>query len=138
MPEVTRESVGLPWIGGRGGKDRRKALQHKLMLGVISAMLGGLLQGCTANKQASQDESNLANAAKDVAIPLEAGKKQDPLPATDEVVSQGQVLAYREPGKELRVLKGAGQTTGRPNLRTSCSDVLAVEEHLPGIRLEQP
>jgi mono/diheme cytochrome c family protein len=90
MPEVTRESVGLPWIGGRGGNHRRVALQHKLMLGVISVTLGGLLQGCTANKQASQDESNLANAAKDVAIPLEAGKKQNPLPATDEVVSQGQ------------------------------------------------
>ena len=90
MPEPMRESVGLPWIGGWGGNDRRVALKHKLMLGVISAMLGALLQGCTADKQPSQGETDLANAAKDVTIPLEAGKMRNPLPETDEVVSQGQ------------------------------------------------
>ena len=90
MPELIRESVGLPWIGGWGGNDRCVALKHKLMLGVISAMLGALLQGCTADKNPSQGETSLANAAKDVAIPLEAGKMKNPLPETDEVVSQGQ------------------------------------------------
>ena len=90
MPEFMRESAGLPWIGGRGGGDRSVALKHKLMLGVIGAMLGALLQGCTAEKHPSQGETSLANAAKDVTIPLEAGKKKNPLPATDEVVSQGQ------------------------------------------------
>jgi mono/diheme cytochrome c family protein len=59
------------------------------MLGLIGAMLGALLQGCTADKPPSQGETNLANAAKDVSIPLEAGKMQNPLPDTDEVVSQG-------------------------------------------------
>jgi cytochrome c553 len=49
-----------------------------------------LLQGCTANKQPSQGETSLANAAKDVTIPLEAGKMKNPLPETDEVLSQGQ------------------------------------------------
>ena len=82
--------MGLPWIGGWRGGDRGVALKHKLMLGVISAMLGALLQGCTADKNPSQGETNLANAAKDVAIPLEAGKMKNPLPETDEVVSQGQ------------------------------------------------
>jgi hypothetical protein len=48
----------------------RTALKHKLMLGVISAMLGALLQGCAADKHPSQEETNLANAAKDVTIPL--------------------------------------------------------------------
>src|SRR5271154_5389112 len=90
MPELIRESVGLPWIGGWGGRDRSVALKHKLMLGVMSAMLGVLLQGCTADKPPSQGETGLANAAKDVAIPLEAGKMKNPLPETDEVVSQGQ------------------------------------------------
>ena len=90
MPELMRESVGLPWIGGWDGNDRCVALKHKLMLGVISAMLGALLQGCTADKHPSQEETTLANAAKDVAIPLEAGKKKNPLPETDEVVSQAQ------------------------------------------------
>src|ERR1700689_5602131 len=60
------------------------------MLGVISAMLGGLLTGCAADKHPSQDETSVANAAKDVVIPLEAGKMKNPLPQTDEVVSQGQ------------------------------------------------
>ena len=89
MPEPMKESVGLRWIGAWSGNDRRMALKHKLMLGVIGAMLGALLQGCTAGKQPSQEETSVANAAKDVTIPLEAGKMKNPLPATDEVVSQG-------------------------------------------------
>jgi mono/diheme cytochrome c family protein len=60
------------------------------MLGVMSAMLGALLPGCTADKHPSQGETDLADAAKDVTIPLEAGKKTNPLAETDEVVSQGQ------------------------------------------------
>ena len=90
MPELTRESVGLPWIGGWRAGDRSVALKRKLMLGVISAMLGALLQGCAAGKHPSPEETNLANAAKDVTIPLEAGKMKNPVPETDEVVSQGQ------------------------------------------------
>src|SRR5271155_4961309 len=70
--------------------DRSAALKYKLTLGVISAMLGALLTGCTANKPPSDGETSLANAAKDVTIPLEAGKMKNPLPETDEVVSQGQ------------------------------------------------
>jgi mono/diheme cytochrome c family protein len=91
MPECVKESTDLPWIGC-GGVDRGMALNHKLMLGVMSAMLGALLQGCTAGKQPSQGETSLANAAKDVAIPLEAGKMKNPLPETAEVVSQGQEI----------------------------------------------
>jgi mono/diheme cytochrome c family protein len=128
MTELTKESVGVPLIGGcRGGdgsvalwqyrnwcrpklqafswfsseenhtsrspsghSNCETALKHKLMLGVISAMLGALLAGCTADKQPSQGETSLANAAKDVTIPLEAGKMKNPLPETDEVISQGQ------------------------------------------------
>ena len=66
------------------------ALKHKLMLGALGAVLGALLLGCKAGKQPSQAETSLANAAKDVIIPLEAGKMKNPLPETDEVVSQGQ------------------------------------------------
>ena len=77
MPERIRESVGP------------SSLKYKLMLGVISVMLGALLQGCTAGKP-SQEETSLANAAKDVTIPLEAGKMKNPLPETAEIVSQGQ------------------------------------------------
>ncbi len=90
MPELMTKSVGLPWIGGWGGGDRSVALKRKLMLGVISAILGALLPGCTADKHPSKEETTLANAAKDVVIPLEAGGKKNPLPETDEVLSQGQ------------------------------------------------
>ena len=90
MPERMRESVGLPWIGGWGGGDPRVAPQPKLRLGVITAILGTLLAGCSADKQPSRGETSLANAAKDVVIPLEAGKMTNPLAETDDVVSQGQ------------------------------------------------
>jgi mono/diheme cytochrome c family protein len=90
MPELMTEPAGRPRIGRRGVGHRRVAPKHKLILGVICATLGALLQGCPANKSPSQGETSLANAAKDVAIPLEAGKMQNPQPATDEVVSQGQ------------------------------------------------
>jgi mono/diheme cytochrome c family protein len=81
--------VGLPWMGSLREGDRTVALKHKLMLVAVSAMLGALLQGCSAGKQPSQGETSLADAAKDVAIPLEAGKMNNPLPESSEVVSQG-------------------------------------------------
>ena len=90
MAEPIRETAGLPWIGGWRGSDCCAALKHKLMFGVISAMLGALIQGCAADRHTSQEETSLANVAKDVTIPLEAGRMKNPLPETDEVVSQGQ------------------------------------------------
>jgi mono/diheme cytochrome c family protein len=65
------------------------ALKHKPMLAAIGVILSTLLQGCTADKHPSAAETALANAAKDVVIPLEAGKMKNPLPETDDVVSQG-------------------------------------------------
>jgi mono/diheme cytochrome c family protein len=122
-----RESVGLPWIGGWGGTDRSAAVKHKLMLGVIGAMLGALLQGCTADKHPSQEETDLANAAKDVAIPLEAGKKQNPLPETDEVVSQGQEVFLGScaqcHGADARGDTGIGRNMAPPAMDLSSSHV---------------
>ncbi|GGG88603.1 cytochrome P460 family protein [Edaphobacter dinghuensis] len=90
MPELMRESANLLWIGRWDRANCSAALKHKLMVGVVSAALGVLLSGCTANKQPSEQEASLANAAKDVTIPLQAGKMTNPLPETDEIVSQGQ------------------------------------------------
>src|SRR5271157_2814177 len=90
MAELVTESEGLSWIGGRGGGDRSVALKHKPVLGAIGMMLCALLAGCTADNHPSKEETTLVNAAKDVVIPLEAGKMKNPLPETDEIVSQGQ------------------------------------------------
>jgi mono/diheme cytochrome c family protein len=90
MRELTTKCLGWLPIGEWGLSGSRVALKQKVKLGVVSAMLGFLLQGCTADKQPSRAETSLANAAKDVVIPLEAGKMKNPLPETDEVVTQGQ------------------------------------------------
>jgi mono/diheme cytochrome c family protein len=87
MPE---RMVSLPWIGRLGEVCRSVAPKRKAMLGATCAILCALLQGCTAGKAPSRGESSLANAAKDVTIPLEAGKMKNPLPETAEVISQGQ------------------------------------------------
>src|SRR6202012_5573285 len=76
MPELPRKFAGL----------------HKLALGLSSAMLCALIAACAADNPPSKGETTLANAAKDVTIPLEAGKMKNPLPETDEVVSQGQAV----------------------------------------------
>jgi mono/diheme cytochrome c family protein len=68
------------------------ALKHKLTLGIIGAILGALQQGCTADKHPSAAETVLANVAKDVVIPLEAGEKKNPLPETDDVLAGGRVV----------------------------------------------
>jgi mono/diheme cytochrome c family protein len=65
------------------------AIKYKLMLGATSAILGALLPGCTAHTHPSRGETTLANAAKDVVIPFEAGEKKNPVPESDEVLSQG-------------------------------------------------
>ena len=90
MSQGLSESVGLPSINGWLAGYRSVAPKRKRMLCISSAVLGALLAGCAADKGPSKEETSLANAAKDVTIPLEAGKMKNPLPETDEVVSQGQ------------------------------------------------
>jgi len=51
-----------------------------------------LLPACTATKKPSQVETTLANMAKDVVIPIEAGDLKDPLPASTQVVEEGRQL----------------------------------------------
>ena len=121
MPELLTNSVGLPWIGGWGGGNR-SALKHKLMLGVISAMLGALLQGCTADKHPSKQETTLANVAKDVVIPLEAGRMKNPLPETDEVASQGQAV-FLESCALCHGADGRGQTSIGRNMYPPAADL---------------
>jgi cytochrome c553 len=89
MPELMMKSVSLPLVAGWVGDGRSVARKRKLALGLISTVLCAF-PGCTADKQPSKEETSLANAAKDVVIPLKAGMMKNPLPQTDEVLSQGQ------------------------------------------------
>jgi mono/diheme cytochrome c family protein len=57
--------------------------------------MGGLTLACTANRQPSRVETTLANAAKDVVIPIEAEKKKDPAPDTEQAVNQGRDVFLR-------------------------------------------
>jgi mono/diheme cytochrome c family protein len=47
---------------------------------------------CTAHKQPSTTETNLANIAKDIVIPIQAKDLKNPVPATPEVLKDGQQL----------------------------------------------
>lgn len=57
----------------------------------VGAMIG-LFTGCPAGKQPSKLETNLANMAKDVVIPIEAENLKNPLPSNHEVVQQGEQI----------------------------------------------
>lgn len=45
---------------------------------------------CTANKRPAGIEAILANAAKDVAIPIQATNRKNPFPATEQTIQRGQ------------------------------------------------
>src|SRR5450631_199553 len=122
MSELVTKSVGLPWIGKWGGGDRSVALKHKLMFGVVSVMLSALLPGCTADKPPSREETSLANAAKDVVIPLEAGEKKNPLPESDEVLSQGQQV-FLESCALCHGPDGRGETHIGRNMNPPAADL---------------
>jgi mono/diheme cytochrome c family protein len=122
MPEAIGKSVGQPSIGGWGGMDRCSEMKRRLMLGVIGALLGASLQGCRADKQPSKEETNLANAAKDVTIPLEAGKKTNPLPNTNEVANQGEGV-FLGNCAQCHSADGRGDTTVGRNMDPPAMDL---------------
>ncbi len=92
------------------------------VIGVLCAILGALLSGCTAGKQPSREEIGLANAAKDVVIPLEAGKMKNPLPETDEVVGQGQAV-FLGSCALCHGADGHGQSLIGPNMYPPAADL---------------
>jgi mono/diheme cytochrome c family protein len=56
-----------------------------------AALLAGafVLAGCSAAKKRSTWEARLANMMKDIAIPIQAERVKDPLPASPEVIQRG-------------------------------------------------
>ncbi len=61
---------------------------------ILAALAAGLtaLAGCTARKTPSKLETTLANAAKDVVIPIEAEQRKNPLPDSPQVIDAGREL----------------------------------------------
>lgn len=76
-------------LGHRWTADRYRQ-SPSAVLGVAVGALVLLMSGCPASKKPSKLETNLANIAKDVVIPLEAQNLKNPAPATDENIQVGQ------------------------------------------------
>lgn len=64
----------------------------KLTLRLFLGMLMCFTLSCTAHKSPSKAETALANMAKDLVIPMEAGKHTNPMPVNEKVVREGQQI----------------------------------------------
>lgn len=75
------------------GKVSTRARPGSIGRGLLAAALAGLglgaLSGCSARQKPSSIETRLANAAKDVVIPLEARSARNPTPATALTLARG-------------------------------------------------
>lgn len=127
MPELVKESIGVMWSGVRRANGGHWALRRKIVPGLTGLMLCFVLQGCMAGNAPSKEETDVANAAKDVSIPLQAGKMTNPLPATDVVVSQGQEVFLGScaqcHGADARGDTNVGQNMTPPAMDLSSSHV---------------
>lgn len=63
---------------------------------VAVAMLLFVMSGCSASKKPSKLETALANAAKDVVVPLEAKRLKNPFPATDANIQAGKRIYLQQ------------------------------------------
>lgn len=86
-----------------------KRLISRGRLVVLFGVVSVLLSGCPAGKQPSKIETTLANAAKDVVIPIEAGNRKNPLPASEELIQQGQTT-YSQACALCHGIDGHGRT----------------------------
>ena len=68
-----------------------------------------LVMGCTAHKQPWSVETALANAAKDVVIPIEAQSLTNPLTSSPEIISAGQQI-YGQSCAICHGIDGRGHT----------------------------
>lgn len=68
----------------------------RIWLSVAVVTLVSLVSGCSASKKPSKLETALANAAKDIAVPLEAKKMKNPFPATDANIQAGKQIYLQQ------------------------------------------
>jgi mono/diheme cytochrome c family protein len=90
-----------------GGRVR---LPHRLNFKRIWVLLASfLLVSCTAHKKPSQVETDLANMAKDIVIPIETDELINPLTRSPQVINQGQQI-YQQSCALCHGVDGHGQT----------------------------
>jgi mono/diheme cytochrome c family protein len=89
-------------------KERTATSRSGLSLAVATLVL--FLSGCSASKKPSKLETTLANAAKDVVIPLEAKNIKKPLPLTDETIQAGKQI-YLQQCALCHAADGRAETT---------------------------
>jgi mono/diheme cytochrome c family protein len=68
----------------------------RIWLSVAIVTLVFLVSGCSASKKPSKLETALANAAKDVVVPLEAKNLKNPFPATDANIQAGRQVYLQQ------------------------------------------
>ena len=68
----------------------------RISLSVAVGMVASLVSGCSAGQKPSRLETALANAAKDVVVPLEAKKIKNPFPATDANIQAGKQIYLQQ------------------------------------------
>lgn len=68
----------------------------RIWLNLAVATLVFVVSGCSASKKPSKLEAALANAAKDVVVPLEAKNIKNPFPATDANIQTGKRIYLQQ------------------------------------------
>ena len=69
----------------------------RISFGVAVVMVASLsVSGCSAGQKPSRLETALANAAKDVVVPLEAKKVKNPIPATNANIQAGKQIYLQQ------------------------------------------
>jgi mono/diheme cytochrome c family protein len=101
---LTEELDQIPGI-----ERREDGRPHILAAGLLIAA-ASLAFGCSAHKKPSSVETALANAAKDLVIPMEAEKLKNPLGGDPQTVSQGRQI-YEQSCAICHGSDGHGQTT---------------------------
>lgn len=91
----TNERTGkIGYFGEATGAVRKWMARMCLIVAVLTTVF--LMSGCSASKKPSKLETALANAAKDVVVPLEAKNIKNPIPASDANIQAGKQVYLQQ------------------------------------------
>ena len=90
--KVTARKIGC--FGEAMGSVHKSMARIGLSVAVVTLVL--FVSGCSAGTKPSKLETALANAAKDVAVPLAAKKLKNPVPSTDANIQAGKQIYLQQ------------------------------------------